>query len=405
MRIIYSLLISAFIASSALAQFKIVETSNKKKPEWIEGNATGFLVSMGNGDLLDKAGQQAFETLRQKIAEQAIQLMFNDVDYFKNLQLSKEKAKELFSKSTYYCGLSKDKISAYYWERHKDKKAKKEHYTYYIKYPFSKESVEKNINAFAVEHEINTALERFENDLGHCKTIDEYRKVWEGLMFLSPKVGDGDERREKLDGLMQGLEGKFNNMQVVEMLNIPGKLIVTQMLDDRAVIASRPPTVKMDCGLVMNVENFEDQWIIDYDYSDCSKAKEHKIHVEFDNSFNTITNEFAYDPKDIRAEVLLGRTDIVLKSGNYITFFVSSKYRGNVTLDKVVMRYNNLNFTETPLNQLLEGAGLYTIGFNPPRGFANIKIDERVRGELHFTIQESKQKKVYRFYNHPLIRK
>ena len=46
------------------------------------------------------------------------------------------------------------------------------------------------------------------------------------------------------------------------MLNIPGKLVVSQTINDRAIYTSKPPQVKSKCAKITNIQNIEEQWII-----------------------------------------------------------------------------------------------------------------------------------------------
>lgn len=389
--------------SSMHAQLKVKERSDKKQPEWIQSPTSEYIVSKGVGGSIQEAKVIAIKAAKKNILDKAVVFMLNENAYFKNIDLKQLDASQIFTSSAFYKNINSEKTEGFYWELLVEKKTKKETYNYYLKYRFTPEMLSGIVQKLA-DNEISVLLDSLNVQLNLTENLDKIIVIWEKAMFLNSIFPDTDKNKEKCEEFMQLIEGIFNKVEIKEMMNIPGKLVVAQVLNDKALISSKPPKISSNCASTLNTNNSKEKWIIDYSYEKCSSSSPHSITLEFDNGFNKLTKDFTFNTLDERMEVKMSDTEVIIK-GNTIRFYVSSLYRKNLILDRIVLRYNDLNFTDTKLNQLLEGAGLYNISFNLPPNFNKIKIDEKVRGELYYHSVKTGQKGIYRFYNQSIKRK
>jgi len=378
----------------------LTKVSGKSKgPDWISNPEPGYFVAKGMGISKKQSKAGAVDSATEMITRLAIDNMLKQSSFFKNNNISTDSVREVFKGSPLYEDYSEIKIKSVYCEKAKAKKPNKKNYLCYIKFPFDKEEFSEAIRVFVSDYELTATLGMLSERLKEYKTIRELSNIWQELMFLTPKFSDDDIRKIKCDETMSKVEAGFNNIVITEKLNTPGKLIVTQTLNDRALISLKPPTIKSNCARILNVEKYEEQWAIEYSYSQCKRSQKNAISVEFDNNFNKSSKDVFFNAAEESVEVELSRSKITITKSGLITIFISSRYRGNILLDKIILRYNDLNFTETQLNQELKGAGLYNISFNLPHDFNKVNVDKAIRGELYFKSQKTGQKGVYRFYN------
>lgn len=391
-----------FISTSLNAQQKVKESSEKRQPEWIQTPEPGDIIVKGSGNTIEKAKNMAIDAATDSIMGKAIDYMLHENIYFKSIDIDENTATKIFISSAYYTEIKAGKSNGMYWELLWDKKAKKGSYNYFLKYSLKPEKLS-DIAWQIADGRITVKLDTLQEQLDEFKTVDELKKVWQELMFLNPVLTEENKNKVRSDEMMQQVENTFNQIEIAEMSNIPGKLSVTQIFNNRALESSVPPTLKSDCAKLLKTDRTYEKWTVDYSYNKCSSGSPLSLTLEFDNGFNLLSKDFEINPGDERIEVKMSNTDIVIR-GNNITFYVSSLYRKKVILERIVFRYNDLNLTDTPMHQVLDGAGLYNITFNLPPGFDNVKINDRVQGELYYKSAETGQEGVYYFYNQRIRR-
>lgn len=391
-----------FISTSLNAQQKVKESSEKRQPEWIQTPEPGDLVLKGSGKTIDDAKSSAIDAATDSIRGKAINNMLHENIYFKNIEIDENTASKIFMSSEYYAGIKAGKSDGIYWELLLDKTTKKESYNYFLKYSLKPERLSDIVQQIA-DKRIKAKLDTLQEQLNDFKTVGELKKVWQDLMFLNPVLTEENKNKVRSEEMMQQVEKTFNQIEIAEMSNIPGKLSVTQLFNNRALECSVPPILKSNCAKLLKTDRTYEKWTIDYSYDKCSTASPFSLTLEFDNGFNILSKDFEINPREERIEVKMSNTDIVIK-GNNITFYVSSLYRKKVILERIVFHYNDLNLTDTPMRQVLDGAGLYNITFNLPPGFENVKINDRIQGELYYKSAETGQEGVYHFYNQRIRR-
>ncbi len=400
LKVILILVLAIALNITGQAQYKVKETSEKEIPGWINQTETGYIIVKGSGTTLKEAEQHACTQAKDSILNISLKKL-SEQDYFKNKDFSAIGAKENLSQSEYIKAIGPDNIQAVYWEKLYYKKTKTEQFDYTIKYPVDLQTIQQLIDNMVNDYEL---LDKAGARINLSQNIDELIKVWQDLLNLKVKFTDSEPRKTECKGLIKQVGEKIESVQIKEMLNIPGKLTVAQTLNDRGIISSAEPTISSPCAKVTNVVNYMDEWRIEYSYDKCPINTLSKIKVEFDNGYTKNSEEFNIDLAQIPAEIKLSETIIKITNNKSITIYISSRYRGDVLLDKIILRFNDINFTETELNQELNGAGLYNIDFTLPPGFETVKIHDGIRGELHYTLKSNGQKGVYRFYNHKAMR-
>ncbi len=384
------------------AQLKVKDSSEKKQPDWIHNPEQGNIVSKGFGKTKDEAKSKAIDIVKKNIKENAIKQMVNENNYFKNVKLDEHSATNIFESTEYYTNIKAENSTAMYWEFILDKKTKKESYNYFLKYPFNPTEIDGIVQQVA-DSIMSVKLDTLQQKLSDFSTIEELNKVWLELMSFDQLIPDEYKTKAKSERLLQQAEATFNQIEIIARRHVPGKLIVYLILNERVLETPVSPTLISDCAKILETEMNFDRRNIVYSYDNCSSTKPLSFKIEFDFGLNKISKDFEINTANEIVEVKISNRDLLI-SNNNLTFFISSRYRANLIVEKIVIQYNDVNFTNTPMHQVLDGAGLYDIRFNLPPDFHAVKVDERVRGELHYKTVKTGQKGVCRFYNHPIKR-
>ena len=130
----FLLLAAMFLPIVANAQYKVMESSKKRKPEWVNGTIEDFIIVTGRGKTIDAAKKQVLPLVREEImnsvaiyvkskSEVTIENENNNniistIERFKNT--STLETADIPSLK----GLSLNKVSDFYWEKLKDKQSK-----------------------------------------------------------------------------------------------------------------------------------------------------------------------------------------------------------------------------------------------------------------------------------------
>ena len=396
------IIITICINAGLNAMTKVINRYNRRVPEWISVSQKEYLVTSGKALTLSEARNIAYDSLENLVVNFVINQMKTQNSYFKQIDFENERARKLFKESDFYADFNAKNPFTFYWERLKNKETKSKFYNYYLHYSLDDEELDKAINDIAEEYQISSTLESIKKNFSGCKKVQDLHEMNSSLMFINAKFSDDDARKEDCEILLAKAKENFDNIDIKEMLNIPGKLIVNQTVNDRAIYNSTPPKVTSKDVKITKIESLEEQWIINYEFNPYLIHQSKVINVEFDNIENKRSKDFKLDLNKEPMEIKLSGAPIVIARNKMIKLHIISTYRGDVVLEKVVLRFNDSQFTETRLNQLLDGAALYTIRYMAPPGFFRIKPGDRVSGELHYISRKTGQKEIFHFYNQTL---
>ncbi len=384
------------------AKTKVIARNYRNVPEWVSISHDNYVVASGKGLTLAEAKSNAQISLKNLMIRIAVNKMQNQNTYFKQLDIENESAGELFKESDFYSNFDSKELDDFYWEKLKNVENKTKTYKYYLQYHLNYEEFDNVIDNIALEHQISTSLESAKRGLPICNKVQDLHEINSTLMNINSKFLDNDSRKEECENLLSTIQENYNKIEIKEMLNVPGKLIICETINDRAIYNSQPPRVKSKGTKITKIESLEEQWIIWYEFNPYLKSNSNVISVEFDNIENKRSKDFTIDINKEKVEVKLSGAPIIIAKKKMIKLYIVSSYRGDVILEKVVLNYNDINYTDTRLNQLLDGAGLYTIRYMLPPDFFKIETGDKVSGELHFISRKTGQKETYKFYNQSL---
>ncbi len=419
---LYIVLIALCLPAITNAQYKVLEKSQRKKPNWVNATIEDFIIVTGRGKTLDEAKQQVIPLVRNEImnsvavyvkskSETTIENenknnVINTIERFKNT--STIETADIPSLK----GLSLNKVSEYYWEKLKDKQTKEITFVYHIMYPFSKAELQKLLNEFnKKEQEMTDKLNNIINNIDKISSIEEISTNIKKLKTLEEYFID--HRKEKAQLGITQLKQMLKSIEITTIENQLGELKYGLKIGSKFYSTSQKPRFKnSECVTITDRISKGHVQTIKYDYEDCMEDEKNSISVKYRYGNNKPSKTFYIDVNENNLSVFL-RGDIILKAINKndesiekfnCDLTLVSKYATPFTITKVILNWDNLpSITIEDINKEYSGKGVHNILLDVDKTIdlkktcANNKPN--ISGTIFIKINKTKEVKRYTFYN------
>ncbi len=198
---------------------RVVERSANRRPEWVYGMESGYIITTAEGrsiaEARDKAMQQVKERIITAVAEHIASessQRVSEVIYNGNIESAETYEKQIRSNSAnipFINDISEAYAKAFYWE--KVSKGKKEYYyRYNVKYPFSSVQIRRAIREYeAHEAELDARTEAFRNtDFATFGSVEEMLRTIDDLRIFQQSLAEEDVRRAQC----RAIGARYNTM-------------------------------------------------------------------------------------------------------------------------------------------------------------------------------------------------
>lgn len=415
------LLIALFLPISIQAQYKVLEKSKRKKPDWVNATVEDYIIVTGRGKTIDEAKKQVLPLVREEIMNSvAIYVksksevtvenenknnVINTIERFKNT--STLETADIPSLK----GLSLNKVSDFYWEKLKDKESKEITVAYHVMYPFSKAELQKLLNEFnKKEKEMTDKLNSIIDNIDKIQSLEEISTKIKQLQTLEDYFIDNRKEKTQL-GITQ-LKDMLKSVEIVPIENNLGTLKYGMKIGDKFYKTSQKPKYKnSECVSITSKTNNKHVQIIKYGYEDCMEDEKNSITVKYRYGNNKPTKTFYFDVNANTVKIFL-RGDINIKANekdennvnNYdCDFTVVSKYDAPFTITKIILNWSNIPpITIDNINKDFEGKGVHSFLLNVNKAIDLKKSSSKnirdIDGTIFFKIKATGEIKRYKFY-------
>ena len=420
--LLISLLLPFVFAS--MAQTKVVDSSSKRQPKWVNGLEKDYIITVGSGPTVQEAQQNALNMVK----EQIVSAVAENVQTTSEMRMEENTVNKVssylenFATTTtttsgpvpFLQGISLSKVEEFYWEKMEDKKTRSVRFNYHLKYPFPKIEVWKLVEEFKKrDNEMTQQLNDLIAAADNIENIDDIQKNIDELKVLADYFMDGRKSTANL-GITR-YRGLYNSLELVEIESGLGELKYALRLGNKYVHTSRKPNTNSDCARITSTVNNKDHTIIKYDYYNCYEDPENHILVTYRFGNNNVQKKFFFDitadkaaifvNEPIRLSALNNAEGIVTNSIMDITLV--SKYNTPFTINKVEIEIQG----QAPvvienIGQKFSGKGNHALKLSvdkPLKGEETSTAGKRISmlaGYIHFTSDKTGEKKTYRIYNH-----
>lgn len=280
-------------SASVAAQYKVVESSAKKKPEWLTATMPGYLTFSAESTTLQMAQQKCMDNIRNEIINSiAVNISAQSTTTTQqerrnnNFYMSERFQNEFVAKAAnlpFLTGISIANAEAFYWEKLYDREKKDYHYIYYIKYPFSRMERNRLIAEFkAYDSEKYNALRAIRQKSENIVCIDDIRAM---LLELEP-IKDyffDSTRKAEAQALQEQLRNLTKNIQISPVSNKPGEYRYALVLDNRRVTMGKLPVTRSEYATNIGITSnpSDTTYTVSYKYDGCLPEDENSIDLLF----------------------------------------------------------------------------------------------------------------------------
>ena len=146
------------IAIACVAQTKVVESSSKRKPGWINGLEKDYIITSGSGSTVQEAQQNALNMVKEQIVSSVAENVqtTSEMKVEENTVNKVSTYLEKFATTTtttsgpvpFLQGISLAKVEEFYWEKTENKANRSVRFEYHLKYPFPRTEIWKLVEEF-----------------------------------------------------------------------------------------------------------------------------------------------------------------------------------------------------------------------------------------------------------------
>lgn len=363
------------VCSLAMAQNKVIESSSKKAPEWINTAVDGYIVVSVDAATLAAARTQAMNEVTERIIlsvasnvsvsmrNEMSEVVTNDnVDSNDSFsRLSKMKSANL----PFLKGISESKIKEVYWQHVRNKKTGKEYYEYSVLYPFTNAEHRSLVAQFEkLDAEKVAQLKQLEDGIDNIVNIEDIKSSLTSLAALKEYFFD-DVRQKETEGLMARYRQLYDALSVTGAFVNKGTYRCQVLLKGNPVGVGKMPTVKSNCASQISVRPDNGAFVITYDDADCLPEEENFLDILFRLDGKKLEHK-AY-LSDNRGSIAGGNLSVVPEGKVVLSAAMVDKDSRTVTNVTIRMSLNNRNGSKF---------GLRSIEMNVPDLAVPLVIDD-----------------------------
>lgn len=252
-RLFAILILLTFATQIVDAKVKVEDRSAKKRPAWVGGYERGYIIKSARGETLDQAKSLVEASVKDEIARSLGEYV-SSKDLTQIGQINGKIRNEYSSQiRTQISGIIRltdvnmANAKGFYWERCRDRKAKKIYYEYHIFYPFSELTRNKIIGHYReMEADINAQIDGYEKMLD---TFTSYEELEENIGSLKVFYDYyKDNKRVRIRNIITRYISAFQALAIAPQKPVSGVLSFDVQYKGRPISISSMPTVYVGSG-------------------------------------------------------------------------------------------------------------------------------------------------------------
>lgn len=427
-KIIYLLLLGTLIFSfqplTAQKGKKVIESSQRKAPKWINGLDKGYIIIAGTGATLDEAKQDALLRIKEKIIRavaENVQFesqmkrkeeMYNNVSNYAEQYESTTKSQA--TEVSFVKGIALNKAEAYYWEKIKDKKTDKVTAHYHVKYPFAQSKLKKLVAAFEkMDRELSKQLNGIIDEIPEMTSVERMEGALKELKQLHERF-IGPRKSKAATGISR-ITTRLKSITIFPEINKLGEIVYSLRIGQQIVTTSQKPRVTNPnkCVTIKTVEPTKSGWKIKYDAQYCYEDPNNLIRVLHNIRYNRLQHDFHFNINAEKVEIYM-HSDILMNAEKTedgkakdieVVLNISSKYDNPVIIQRIVLKYDNISpISFADVNRTISGKGDHEVKLKleKPLPVDQYSSNEApmVNGMIYYKAKKSGEQYTYKMYKH-----
>lgn len=395
-----------FIPFCLSGQHKVIDESGKK-PGWVYGAQSGYVIGMATAGNVEEARDKAMNSVREQITESvAVHVTSVSKDMVREImsgnssQLSSEyerMTQTQTGKRDYLKGISPSRIDEVYWEKRRDKKSKAISYFYAVKYPFNRFDLDELVAAFEEKDaELTRLLEQQVARSENYNTVEELEQCISSLQKLIPVFID--ERKSKAEVTLEKCRNLLNAVYIRDAGSKPGTVRYALFIGERRVSTSEKPQVTSNCARITGTNLGSGIVEIDYNFEDCYEEPGNHVSVVYRIYRKTLDKKFFFGADADNFDLRLTGDLQYNTDNNEIILRLESGYDHPVSVDFIEMKGELGWHLNKKLSRQISSGGIHLVNVVVEKPLDSAVSNDLVSGYIHYSSVNSGEKKTLRIY-------
>lgn len=306
--------ISILAEGSVYAQKKIIDKSERKKPDWVNATLPSYIIVTARAETLDEAKQQIIPNIRKEIvnsvavyvrsSSSSTLIDKNDNGVISTVEQFVSESHTQAADIPIIKNLSLSNAEAYYWEKYKDKETGEISCVYHVKYPFSQLERSRIVNAFNKQDaEMEELLKQVQTDR---KTLSSTSQLSDNLNTIK-KLRNyfPDNRKEMADLEYKYYNDLLDNLHIKITENSKEGISFKVIGNGKSIKVSEKISITTSYG-IKTKPIFENNGIYTVEYSDESSLTfgEKYIDIEISILSKRLYKRVELRPKETPSKIL-----------------------------------------------------------------------------------------------------
>ncbi len=425
---------------------RVIEKSEKKRPDWVYGISKDYVIVEGVGASWDLAQDDALKKLKERIVSsvavnissetnmQVTESVINNMSqYSENTEVITNISTDFFNSLK---GISLNKSQAFYWEK-QIYPEKQELYHYHIKYPFSQRELDELISEWEKTDKGFTAeLDALEEKINATVSVSELLLLLEKTKSL--KAIFSGTRKTRCSLLESEIIQLINNLKFEVQKHERGQITIKLLSSDRYFKMSQDIIFEASCAQIQDSKLIDNGFglEINYDADFCYSTENPEFRVKqiYDNANITGKWEIPAGANQVRLTVnepiryksspmnpLSAKWHIPIRVFTENAFTVTKvelivSHNSKINLRKFIGGEEKESYLIYDINQDFPGKGDYSLQFEAIERGGQSMLDQVVTliinesstftaaGKIYIRTKEDNQEFVFEFENKNIIR-
>ncbi len=308
---LFLLLCSMFLIGQSFAQKKILESSSKKTPVWVNSAEKDYIIVSSIKNNIEDAKAECLENIKKEIIKSiannvSFESSTNETQTTENNSLSFKSNFEsvLHIQSAnipFIKGISLSKATESYWAKRRDKATKAEDYIFAVKYPFPSKELKMMVMEFEERDEqMMSKLKALKDGINNINSIDEIGKAINELQTLKEYFFDNVRKSEAKNLAMD----YANLYQLIQVNTLEEDLGISRMqfsINGKVLSSSIRPAIKAENASQMKYETANGVNTLKYNCDYAPKGSDNEISLTYRFSGRTLVHTIYFNvPKNTK---------------------------------------------------------------------------------------------------------
>ena len=256
---------------------KVVETSQKKTPKWVNGMEKGYIIESGTAASLDDAKDKAMLEVKKEILNSIVtniksestmtqtELEHNGVFTTVNYYMSQINTKSVTV--PYLSEISASKAEEFYWE--KLKRDKEIFYRYHIKYPFSELDLFRLADEFKMrEAKLDKQMQSFvQDDFSTYTSVEQMTNRISELKAFETTLVPEDDRHQTCKEVLNKYNKYLSDIYLRQLETDHNQLTFAPYFGEHRLTTNLKVQLKTNCLSEMQYSTVGGVCRVTYNYS------------------------------------------------------------------------------------------------------------------------------------------